>query len=124
MTSRLRLVVPLYLLCHVCHAASAASAEGPYISLEGGESVMGTGFSSRDRTPTAFGEVVWKEHYIGSSPFTWAPDAIGGWIDGRNWIRDPVRRYPARDHIWLLGAGLRLQYGKSEDWFRPLFFSF
>lgn len=32
--------------------------------------------------------------------------------------------YTTRDHIWMLSAGLRFQYGAPNAWYRPLFFSF
>src|SRR5579859_5075237 len=90
-------------LCLLCLAEDPASAHRPQLSLDGGESIIGTDFSSHDRTPAAFGEVVWNQKNIGGSGFTWAPDVIGGWIDGRDTIRDPVRKYTSRDRIWLVG---------------------
>jgi hypothetical protein len=110
--------------CLLCLIAGPVSADGPQFSLEGGESAMGTEFSARYLTPAAFGEVVWNERSIGSSQFTWAPDVIGGWIDGRDAIQDSVRNYTTRDHIWLIGAGARFHYGESQAWYHPLFFSF
>ena len=83
---------------------------------------MGTGFTSSDMTPAVFGEAVWNEHAIGNSLFTWAPDVIGGWIDGRD--SQSVDRYSTRDHIWMLGAGARFHYGANSAWYRPFFFSF
>ena len=110
--------------CVLYLVLTTARADTPSFPLEGGQSVIGTEFSKNGRTPAAFGEVVWGENYIGHSQCTWAPDVIGGWVDGRQWIRDPVPGYPARDHIWLMGAGIRVHYGRSDAWYRPLFFSF
>lgn len=96
-------------------------ADEATFSLEGGQSVMGDGFASRDRVPAIFGEVVWNERNIGASQFTWAPDVIGGWIDGRNLQK--VDHYSTSDHIWLVGAGLRFRYGTHAAWYHPFFLS-
>jgi Lipid A 3-O-deacylase (PagL) len=101
---------------------STANADQPSFTLQGGDSVIGTHFASRDRTPTVFADVFWREHYIGNSQFSWAPDITGGWIDGRD--TRAVDHYTTRDHIWLLGAGVRLHYGDDAAWYHPFFLSF
>lgn len=99
-------------------------AAGPSISVEGGGSFVGGYFALNDGTPAAFVEVVFGEHAIGSSKFTWAPDITAGWIDGRHIARFRDDHYTTRDHIWLLAGGLRFQYGSPNAWYRSLFFSF
>ncbi len=88
-------------------------------SLEGGVSYMDS-YS----TPVAFGEIVFEEHYFGSSNFSWAPDITVGWIDGRDSARYRDARPSARDSIWLLAGGARFHYGQTNAWYHPFFFSF
>ncbi|GAB2573698.1 acyloxyacyl hydrolase [Dyella jejuensis] len=87
--------------------------------LQGGVSYMDS-YS----TPVAFGEVIFDDHAIGSSNFTWAPDVTGGWIDGRNLARYNADRYTTRENVWLLAGGVRLHYGPANAWYQPFFFSF
>jgi hypothetical protein len=101
-----------------------AFADGPRISVEGGGSFLGGYFALNDGTPAAFVEAVFDEHAIGHSAFTWAPAVAAGWIDGRHIAHFRDDHYTTRDHIWMLSAGLRFQYGAPDAWYRPLFFSF
>jgi Lipid A 3-O-deacylase (PagL) len=94
------------------------------ISIEGGRSYAGEYFSAPESAPVAFGEVTLGQHPIGATRFSWEPDAIAGWLDGRDIPRYQTARYATRDHIWLLGAGIRLHFGAEDAWYRPFFFSF
>lgn len=86
--------------------------------LQGGVSYMDS-YS----TPAAFGEVIFDEHQIGSSNFTWAPDVTAGWISGRSLKRFDNSRYTTRDDIGLVSAGVRFHYGPANAWYRRLFIS-
>lgn len=100
-------------------ALPALPAMAARFELQGGVSYMDS-YS----TPVAFGEVIFDDHAIGSSNFTWAPDVTGGWIDGRNIARYSNDRYTTRDNVWLLAGGVRFHYGPANAWYQPLFFSF
>ncbi len=100
-------------------ALPALPATAARFELQGGVSYMDS-YS----TPVAFGEVIFDDHAIGSSNFTWAPDVTGGWIDGRNIARYSNDRYTTRDNVWLLAGGVRFHYGPANAWYQPLFFSF
>jgi hypothetical protein len=104
--------------------AFPALAADPQFSVEGGVSFLGGSFTWDQGTPAVFGEAVLGEHQIGHSAFTWSPDVIAGWIDGRDIARYQYDRYTTRDHIWMVGGGVRLHYGTDDAWYRPLFFSF
>jgi hypothetical protein len=99
-------------------------AADPQISVEGGVSFLGQYFAWNQGAPAIFAEAVFDEHPIGNSYFTWSPDVIAGWIDGRDLAMFRYARYTTRDHIWMLGGGVRFHYGAPNAWYRPLFFSF
>ncbi|WP_230474801.1 acyloxyacyl hydrolase [Dyella monticola] len=86
--------------------------------LQGGVSYMDS-YS----TPVAFGEVIFDDHAIGSSNFTWAPDITAGWISGRNIARFSNDRYTTHDDIGLIAGGVRFHYGAPGAWYRKLFIS-
>jgi len=102
----------------------SVNAEDPLLSIEGGSSYMGGFYAINQSAPAIFGEVVLEEHAIGNSAFTWSPDVVGGWIDGRDIERYNASRYTTTDHIWMLAGGLRFHYGTPSAWYKPLFFSF
>ncbi len=88
------------------------------VQVEAGRSYM-----DRDAASTVFAEVVWTPQRLGDSRFTWAPDAAVGWIDGRDLPRFTGDRYTATDDVWLLAAGVRLQYApddRGRGWFVSL----
>jgi hypothetical protein len=102
----------------------AVLADGPQLSVEGARSYIGGYYAADQSAPAVFGEAVFDDHAIGDSTLTWAPDVIGGWIDGRDLQKYSKTHYTTADHIWLLAGGLRFHYGTPSAWYRPLFFSF
>lgn len=104
--------------------ATWPAVAGPTFSLEAGPSFIGGYYATRDSTASAFIEAVFDAHRIGTSDFRWAPDAMVGWIDGRNRPHTVFRRYAIHDRIWLLAGGARFTYGADDAWYRHLFFSF
>jgi hypothetical protein len=115
--------VRLSIACLLMLAAWPAMA-WPTLSLEAGPSFIGGYCSTRDSTASAFVEALFDARRIGSSDFRWTPDAMAGWVDGRNRPRTVFRRYSVHDHIWLVAAGARFSYGADDAWYRHLFFSF
>ena len=105
-------------------ASLGAFAADPQLSVEGGLSYMGRYYTVKQSAPVIFIEVVFDEHRIGRSRFSWSPDVMGGWMDGRDFDRYDTKTFTTRDHIWLVAAGVRLHYGDADAWYRPLFFSF
>lgn len=99
-------------------ALPALPAMAARFELQGGVSYMDS-YSA----PAAFGEVIFDDHRIGSSNFTWAPDVTAGWIGGRNLARFDNGRYTTRDDIGLVGAGVRIHYGPADAWYRRFFLS-
>lgn len=72
----------------------------------------------------AFIEGVFDAHYFGDSAWSWSPDVLGGWINGRDLADHFHDGYSMKDQIWLGAAGVRFHYGRDGDWYQPLFFSF
>src|SRR5215469_8725636 len=99
-------------------ALPALPAMAARFELQGGVSYMDS-YS----TPAAFGEVIFDEHQIGNSNFTWSPDVTAGWIGGRNLKRFDNNRYTTRDDIFLLSGGVRFHYGPANAWYRNFFIS-
>jgi len=95
--------------------ASAATPADPRIEINGGRS-----YSDSYWTNTAWIEGIWDEHAFGNSRYSWAPAVSLGFIDGRN-----VSKYgnAVSDDVWLLGGGVRLRYGGSDDWYHHLFWT-
>lgn len=110
--------------CAIAASTQGAAADSPQFSIEGGRSYLGGFYAADNSAPAVFGEAVFSDHAMGDSRFTWAPDIIAGWIDGRDIARYRNSRYTTADHIWMAGAGLRFHYGDANAWYRPLFFSF
>jgi hypothetical protein len=94
---------------------SASAMADPRIEISGGRS-----YSDSHWTNTAWIEGIWGEHNFGNSQFTWAPAASLGFVNGRN-----LRHYgtAVSDDVWLLGGGVRLRYGNSNEWYHHLFWT-
>lgn len=106
----LRSAVALALL-----GVSATTLADPRIEINGGRS-----YSDSYWTNTAWIEGIWSEHAFGSSQYSWSPAVSLGFINGRN-----VTKYgnAVSDDVWLLGGGVRMRYGNSNDWYHHLFWT-
>lgn len=96
----------------------ALPAVAAQVQVQAGRSYM-----DRDATTAVFAEVVGTPRRLGDSRFVWAPAAALGWIDGRDLTRFGGNRYTATDTVWLLAAGVRLQYAPADrgrGWFLGL----
>ncbi|WP_114240165.1 lipid A 3-O-deacylase [Dyella sp. C9] len=95
--------------------SSVSAMADTRLEIEGGRS-----WSDSYGTNTAWLEAVFNENAIGSSRFTWSPDASLGFIDGRN-----VSRYgnAVSDDVWLLAGGVRFHYGAPGDWYHHLYWT-
>ena len=108
-----RVAIALIFCLRVLHVDAAQ------FSLEGAVSYMDSYGAL-----AGFGQVVFAPHFIGGSQFSVAPNILGGWVGSRNVERYESAHPNTRDSIWLLGAGVRIQYGQPYAWYRPIFFSF
>ena len=89
------------------------------VEAQAGRSYMGS-----DATNALFVEGVFDPRHLGDSHWSWSPDALLGWIHGREIARFRAGRYTTQQDAWLLAAGARFHYGDVNHWYRHLFLSF
>jgi hypothetical protein len=106
-------------LCAACFVSLPASAADVHLEIEGGRS-----YTDSYGANTLFIESTFGDHSIGDSRFSWSPDVLLGWINGRDIARYRESHPSTTDDAYILAGGARFHYGDADDWYRHLFFSF
>lgn len=110
----LRCIAALGLVAVAVPASAATRVE-----VQAGRSYMDSYGSN-----AAFVEAVFAPRTLAQTRYSWSPDVSLGWIDGRDLSRYDYNRYPTRQSVALLAAGVRVHRGAAGDWYQPLFVSF